>query len=414
MNISLLVLAAVFVLIAARRVGRLHIAIWQAMAGGALAVLLAGQISPAEAWRAIDWDVMLFLFGMFVVGQALVGSGYLYALAYRLFRPLHSCSGLVLAVLMGGGLASALLMNDTIAIVGTPLVLRLAREHGVDETLMLLALAFGVTLGGVPSPIGNPQNLLIATQAGLAEPFQSFLLALGPPTLLNLLLAFGLLRWQFRAAFHDSPLAHEKVEVLDRGLARWARLSLWLVLALVLARVVAAACCGRAFPLSWIALAGAAPVLLSGRRWQVLRHVDWTTLLFFAAMFVLMAAVWDSGFFQGLLQRFPLDVAALPVVLGLGAGVSQLVSNVPFVALYLPLLEHAGAGPASFLALAAGSTVAGNLLILGAASNVIIIQHAERHRAGLGFFQFAKAGVPLAAVNLAVYWGWLSLVYGGC
>lgn len=414
MNVSLLVLACVFVLIAAPRVGRLRVPIWQAMAGGAAAVLLSGQISPQDAWQAVDLDVMLFLFGMFVVGQALVASGYLYALAYRLFSPIKSSGAMVLTVLGGGGLAAALLMNDTLAIVGTPLVLRLAREHELDEGLMLLALAFGITLGSVLSPIGNPQNLLIATQSGLAEPFRAFLLALGPPTLLNLLLAYGLLRWLFRAAFHDTPLAHARVDVLDAELARWAKVSLALVVALVLARVALAAAGGPVFGLSGIALAGAAPVLLfSRRRWQVLRHLDWATLLFFAAMFVLMASVWNSGFFQGLLQRFPLDVRALPVVLGLGAGVSQLVSNVPLVALYLPLLQQAQAGEAAFLALAAGSTVAGNLLILGAASNVIIIQHAEKHGASLGFFQFARAGIPLTAVNLAVYWGWLGWFYGG-
>jgi len=81
MNLSLLILAFVFVLIAARRVGRVRVRIWQAMASGAAAVLLTGQIGPMQAIKAIDPEVMLFLFGMFVVGQALVASGYLYALA---------------------------------------------------------------------------------------------------------------------------------------------------------------------------------------------------------------------------------------------------------------------------------------------------------------------------------------------
>jgi Na+/H+ antiporter NhaD/arsenite permease-like protein len=317
---------------------------------------------------------------------------------------------MVLTVLFGSGLASALLMNDTVAIVGTPLVLRLAREHELDERLMLLALAFGITLGSVPSPIGNPQNLLIANHTSMVEPFRDFLVALGPPTLLNLLLAYALLGRMFR--FHDSPLIHAEVELRDVPLARWAKVSLLLVIALVLLRLMTTAVGWQPFPPSWIALAGAAPILLfSRRRIQVLRHIDWATLLFFTAMFVLMESVWNSGFFQALLHRFPVDVRALPTVLGLGVGVSQLISNVPFVALYLPLLEHAGANQASFLALAAGSTLAGNLLILGAASNVIIIQHAEKHGATLGFFQFAKAGIPLTAINLAVYWGWMEWFY---
>ena len=87
---------------------------------------------------------------------------------------------------------------------------------------------------------------------------------------------------------------------------------------------------------------------------------------------------------------------------------SQLISNVPLVALYLPVLQHAGAGTPELMALAAASTFAGNLFILGAASNVIVIQNAER-RAGvtLTFLEFARAGVPLTAINAIIYWVFL-------
>ena len=93
---------------------------------------------------------------------------------------------------------------------------------------------------------------------------------------------------------------------------------------------------------------------------------------------------------------------ALPPVFAAGIGLSQLVSNVPLVSLYLPLLD--GAHAQTMLALAAASTIAGNLLVMGAASNAIIIQRAERHGATLGFVEFARAGVPLTAAQAAVYW----------
>ncbi|MGZ8904036.1 MAG: anion transporter, partial [Methylobacter sp.] len=89
---------------------------------------------------------------------------------------------------------------------------------------------------------------------------------------------------------------------------------------------------------------------------------------------------------------------------------SQLISNVPLVALYLPMLANTDA--TSLMALAAGSTIAGNLLILGAASNVIIIQHAEKHGATLGFFEFALVGIPLGFLNLLIYWLWFCYWYG--
>jgi len=91
---------------------------------------------------------------------------------------------------------------------------------------------------------------------------------------------------------------------------------------------------------------------------------------------------------------------------------SQLISNVPFVALYLPLLLQAGASVKGMMALAAGSTIAGNFSILGAASNVIIIQNAEKNSAEtLTFMDFMKVGVPLTIINVAVYWLFLDVIF---
>ena len=123
-------LIAVFLLIAVRQVGRFNLKIWQIMLGGALAVLITGQIAPLDALHAINPDVMLFLFGMFVVGEALVESGYLAYIAHRFFSHAKNPDQLVLVILFGMGLLSALLMNDTLAIIGTPLFSRLPRDSG--------------------------------------------------------------------------------------------------------------------------------------------------------------------------------------------------------------------------------------------------------------------------------------------
>jgi Na+/H+ antiporter NhaD/arsenite permease-like protein len=98
------------------------------------------------------------------------------------------------------------------------------------------------------------------------------------------------------------------------------------------------------------------------------------------------------------------------MILGVSVVLSQLLSNVPLVALYLPVLTQAGALTKGMMALASGSTIAGNLTILGAASNVIIIQNAEkRGGATLTFMEFIKIGVPLTVVNVAVYWSFLMI-----
>ena len=402
--LSIITLIIVFLLIAIRQVGRFRLQIWQIMLGGAAAVFLTGQISPGDALSAINLDVMLFLFGTFVIGQALEDSGYLSHLAFRLFRRAGSLDALVLIILFGMGGLSALLMNDTLAIIGTPLMLYFARELKISAKLLLLALAFGVTIGSAMSPIGNPQNLLIAVNSGLSNPFLVFLQYLMLPTLANLILAYLLLRLFYRGQFSRRPLHIESAEIIDPDLARLSRLSFILLLALILAKIGGMAM-GREedFPLTYIALISALPVLLfSSRRLEIVRGIDWCTLIFFAAMFVLMDAVWRSGVFQSLLAGSHADLASIPTILAFSVIMSQLVSNVPLVALCQPLLVHPT--PQALMALAAGSTIAGNLFILGAASNVIIIQNAEKSGETITFLEFARVGVPLTALNTLVYW----------
>jgi Na+/H+ antiporter NhaD/arsenite permease-like protein len=410
--ISIITLIIVFILIAVRQVGNIRLRIWQIMLLGALVVLVTGQISPGRALAAINADVMLFLFGVFVIGQALEDSGYLGHLAYGLFRKARSLKTLVLFILLGMGILSTLLLNDTLAIIGTPVMLSLASKHNTQPKILLLSLAFAVTIGSVMSPIGNPQNLLIAIHGGVPNPFVTFLKYLLVPTLVNLLLAYLLLRLFYRKHFHSQPLEHAMEPIKDTRLASLSRISLILLVVLILARIgVALAGLDIDFRLTYIALAAALPIIVFlPKRPGILKRLDWFTLIFFAAMFVLMQSVWDAGFFQSAIKATNLNLTSTGMILGVSVVLSQLLSNVPLVALYLPVLTQAGALTKGMMALAAGSTIAGNLTILGAASNVIIIQNAEK-RGGptLTFMEFIKIGVPLTIVNVAVYWSFLMI-----
>ncbi len=407
----LLVLGAVFLLIAVRQVGRFRIQIWQIMLAGAIAVLALQAISPEQALRAINVDVMLFLFGMFVVGEALHRSGYLYQMSDRLFGTARSVDSLILRILFGLGILSAILMNDTLAIICTPLMLYFGKRHRISPKLLLLALAFAITTGSVVSPIGNPQNLLVAVEGNVANPFVIFVIYLAVPTGINLLIAYVALRLYFKSEFHTVQLQHQVEPLADPDLARLSKWSLWLVGLLIGLRVMSSFV--RLLPdfsLTWIALIGAAPILLlSKSRFKVLRHVDWSTLVFFAAMFVLMEAVWMTGVFQEMLTQSGWRFDAVPGILSVSLIVSQLISNVPFVALYLPMLQQTTDPLVAKMALVAGSTIAGNLLILGAASNIIIIQGAEKHGETLTFWEFARIGVPLTIAQIMCYWLYLSL-----
>lgn len=406
MNIPVLTLLAVFVGIAVRQTLRIRLQIWQIMLAGAATVLITGQIPAAQALAAIDLEVMTFLFWMFLAGRAIEESGYLERLAWRLFSRAATADSLLLLVIAGSGLLSALLMNDTIAIVGTPLMLGLARRHGMHSKPLLLALAFAVTTGSVMSPMGNPQNLLIALSGLPSNAFVLFARYLALPTLASLAATFLMLKYLFREHFGHEELVHDEPALSDPKLASVSKVSVIVTLALTLLNILLTALPeGRGFPITWIAAGAGLPVLLlSGRRVEMVRTLDWKTLVFFAAMFVLMESVWKTGFFQAYFAEAGIDLTRTPTVLALGILMSQFVSNVPMVALCLPLVTGNGIRPEVLMALAAGSTLAGNLFIFGAASNVIIVQNAEsRGDAGIGFMEFARVGIPLTLVQAIIY-----------
>jgi Na+/H+ antiporter NhaD/arsenite permease-like protein len=397
-------------LIAVRQVGGFTIRIWQIMLGGALAVVLTGQITLPDALRSVNIDVMIFLFGMFVVGEAMVDSGYLACMARRLFSRARNPGQVVLIVLFGMGILSAVLMNDTLAIIGTPLVLSLAMKWKISPKLLLLSLAIAITTGSVMSPIGNPQNLLVAVNSGMASPFVTFAVWLLVPTLASLAAAFFVLRLFYPGEFSFRAAEPEAGIVCDDSLFFLTKCSLAIIFVLAALKVVSSLA-GVMIPISLplIALSAAAPVLLfSPRRFAVLRAIDWSTLVFFAAMFVLMESVWQAGFFQSFVDSG--SISSVPVILATSVIISQFISNVPFVALFQPMILQAGGTTAQLMALAAGSTLAGDLTILGAASNVIIIQNAEKNGETLTFFEFARVGVPLTVIQIGIFWIWLAMM----
>ena len=411
--ISVAILVVVFLLIAVRQVGKIKLEIWQVMTFGALACLLTHQISPTDAVKSINIDVILFLFGMFVVGVGLEESGYLSHISYKIFKRAKSPDELIFLILFVVGIASAFLMNDTLAIIGTPVVLHLSRKHQTSPKLLLLTLAFAVTIGSVMSPIGNPQNLLIALEGGIKNPFVLFFKFLLVPTMINLTIAFFVLRFFYKDNFQNNSLNHSEEPIKNKRLAKLSKTSLIIIAIMVLLKIsIVTFGINIDFRLTYISLVASLPILIFGKqRYEVLKNVDWKTLIFFVSMFSLMQSVWDSGFIQEIINNMNINITNLLMIFIVSIVLSQFISNVPLVALYLPMLIEAGASSKEMVALAAGSTIAGNLFILGAASTVIIIQNAEKKsNETITFLEFAKVGIPLTALNTIVYYVYLSLV----
>jgi Na+/H+ antiporter NhaD/arsenite permease-like protein len=246
------------------------------MLGGAVAVLITGQISLADALHAINIEVMLFLFGMFIVGEAMAESGYLSSLSHQFFSHARTPSQIIFFILFGIGFLSALLMNDTLAIIATPLVLGLATKFRISPKLMLLSLAIAITTGSVMSPIGNPQNLLIAVESGMNTPFVTFSLYLLIPSLISLGFAFILLRFYFRTDFSTRVLDHDPILPVNTKFFLPVKCSLAIILILAAANILSSLFGGKLLiPLPFIALCAAVPVILFGSdRARLLKNID--------------------------------------------------------------------------------------------------------------------------------------------
>ncbi len=405
MPVAVIILLIVLLTIASRRMTRVVIPIWAIMATGAITTLLFQQITPLDALAAIEPEVMFYLFGAFLISQAAEESGYLEHLTDQIFYYIDTGKQALLLIVFILGLSASLLMNDTIAIIGTPIILQLCKSQKNLIKPLLFALTFSITIGSALTPIGNPQNLLIAIKGEMVSPFVVFIKYLTIPTLLNLAVTYLFIYFIYRNRLNTSIEKPIPAPISDSHTVRLVKISLGMLIILVSMKVVMDFLHSKIqINFSYIALLSAVPILLSKQRWFFVKRLDWGTLVFFASTFILMQSAWDSGFFQANMNHFQISVTHIAAILLISIILSQFTSNVPLVALYLPLLMHHTHSNLSLLALAVGSTVAGNLSILGAASNIIIIQNSEKRGIkGFGFFEFIKFGAPLTLINLLIY-----------
>jgi Na+/H+ antiporter NhaD/arsenite permease-like protein len=260
------------------------------------------------------------------------------------------------------------------------------------------------------SPIGNPQNLLVTVNSGMEAPFLTFFFYLLIPTLISIGIAFIMLRLFYSSEFGTRSITHDLSVMCDSRLTVLTKISLTLIVVLAGVNIIASLAGAKMIvTLPLIAVCAAAPILIfSGQRSRIFTQIDWPTLVFFAAMFILMESVWLTGFFQSFVASS--TISSVPMILSTSIIISQFISNVPFVALFQPMIQQAGGTPGQLMALAAGSTIAGNLTILGAASNVIIIQNAEKQGETITFWEFVRIGVPLTIIQVVVYWTFLVFI----
>ena len=369
-------------------------------------MVVSGVLTLEQAYAAIDFDVIVFLLGlMLIVGYLEVGGFFEWAAEWVLRRA-GTPSRLLFGVVMGSGLLSALFVNDTVCLMATPVLLAALGPLRVRPTPYLIGLAMGSNAGSVLSVTGNPQNMLVGIWSGAS--FGGFLVGMLAVAAGGLLITYAYLRWAFASQLREpfgEPLAAVPVS-LDRPLVAKGLV--------VFTAAVVAWLAGGSLPLVAMTC-GAIMVALAYRDpAYAIERVEWTLLLFFAALFVVMrgleqtgAVAWLDGHALALVRQGS-DWTAATAVSGVMLLLSNLISNVPAVMLWRHVVPDLPNPELMWRVLAMSSTFAGNLLLIGSMANLIVAERAESRGVRIGFWEYARVGAPVTLLTTA--WGIVALV----
>jgi Na+/H+ antiporter NhaD/arsenite permease-like protein len=362
---------------------------------GAVAFLATGAISVEEAKAAVDAPTLAVLFGMMLLSAQYRLSG-LYAAIGRRLAGVEEPRRLLLGTILVTALLSAVLTNDVTCFALTPLLASALLASGRPPLPYLLALACASNIGSALTPIGNPQNILIAQSLDLA--FLPFVLACAGPVLLSLGALYAFLAPRIREdgeAAHGVPaVAGEEAVPFQRWQAAKAVALTGAAIALFLSPVPA--------PLTALAVAG---VVLTSRRMHtrdVLALVDWHLLALFVGLFVVGRGFEISGWTQAArdgLAAAGVDLSHPAVLVAVVSLLGLVVGNVPAVMLLLPFVDRQ---PETGWVLALASTFAGNAVLVGSIANIIVAEQAGRLGIRMGFREHLGTGLPVTLVSLAL------------
>ncbi|MCX8156033.1 MAG: anion transporter [Verrucomicrobiae bacterium] len=393
--IAILVFAFTYLLISGRRLKILPLNRPAAALLGTVLMVAGGVMTPEEAYRAVDYNTLVLLLGMMLISAYLYMAGFFDWAADWILRVARTPQRLLLYLITASGVLSALLVNDTVCLMLTPLVVRVMVRGGLPLVPYLLALAMSANLGSVATLVGNPQNMIIGLQSKI--PFARFAASMIPVAVLGVAMAYITLSVGFRKVLKDARITvpAEPPPPLDRRLTAVCGITLALVFGGFLAGL----------DLAWTALGGGAVVMVLGRRdtHEALKQVDWHLLVFFAALFVVVEGLNSTGLPDQIYERLrPLfgqtvNSQAWNFAWFSVAG-SNIFSNVPFVLVagkWMPQFAHP---ELMWKVMALATTFAGNLTLLGSVANLIVVESARKH-VEVGFWDYAKYGIPVTVVS---------------
>ena len=365
-----------------------------ALAGAVLMVLVAGM-PREEAYKAVDHDTLALLLGMMGIVAYLSGAGFFDHAESFLVRRFPTPLALLVGTGLLSGVLSAFLVNDAVCIFLTPVVVQSCRRLRLPFGPYLMAVATCANVGSVATLVGNPQCMILGNLGRLG--FREYASAMAPVAAVALLANVALLAAFYRKALGPArPLEAPPPPGREPGLRRAIVVTL-----LVLVGFFAG------LPLGWCGLGGFALLALLSRAdpAPILRKIDWSVLLFFAALFVVVRGFAMTGIADRAWEGVPPpdlgSVGGRAVLASALAVGSNVVSNVPVVLIAAPKIAALGADATGWHLAAMATTFAGNLTLLGSVANIIVAEGAREHHE-LGFLEYLRFGVLATAVSLAV------------
>jgi Na+/H+ antiporter NhaD/arsenite permease-like protein len=373
---------------------------------GAVAMVVIGGLPMDAALGAIDLEVVILLFGILVIAAYLAEARFFRLTTYFVLTRARSARSLLFGLTFLVGALSALLLNDTVCVLLTPLVIAVVVEARLPALPYLLALASAANVGGVVSFSGNPQNMIVGAAAHDTIGFLQYFLITLPAGVACLFANALAISWLFRRELPSGPLAERSPPrpAIDRALAAKAIAALAVFAALAIAGT----------SLAGSAMTAAAGLMVVARTppKKAFAFVDWQLLVFFAGLFVVIAGVAHAGVLGLLFEAVAPaigrgDVAGDLAFVALVVIASNIVSNVPLVLVAVAWVPHLPDPTWGYLLLAVASTLAGNLTLFGSVANIIVMEGAGP-RGEIGFWRFLRFGAVITTLDLVLAFAILS------
>ena len=385
-------------------------------------LILLGRHEFMEVLEGIDIDTIILLMAMMIMVTIMAESKIFTYLAVKIIKKTHRSPFLLMTILcLLTGVISGFIDNVTTVILVTPIIINIAERIRIDPRPLLIAIILESNIGGTATLIGDPPNILIGTFADLG--FNDFIVNLGPIAVVDMVVALIVLKfifkdwfnmWRHRARYFDI----DEIIEINRPLMYKSLIIFSITIVLFLLEDT------LGYPPAIPALIGAGLLLAMASKevtiHRALEGVEWTTIVFFIFMFIVIRGIQILGvmdFIAGNIASLNMSKDALIIViLWVSAILSAFVDNIPFVMSMIPVIQKLNialgiGGPILYWALSLGGCLGGNGTLVGASANIVVASVAEKHGYDISFRYFLGKGMPIMVITVGLATVYLLLFY---